>query len=76
MDLSFTRSDRASEPRTLPTDLAVLMVGVSARQAASITAGLQVDLARSASVTPTRFAPADGRFSTGAARALSDWKNA
>ena len=76
MDLSFTRFDRASELSKLPADLAVLMVGVAARQAASATAGAQIELAQaSAPDAPVPFAPADGRFSADTARALAEWKD-
>ncbi|WP_375402324.1 hypothetical protein [uncultured Sphingomonas sp.] len=76
MDLSFTRFDRASELRMLPADLAVLMVGVAARQAASTTAGAQIELARESDPTaPVPFAPADGRFSPDTAEALAAWKD-
>ena len=60
----------------LPADLAVLMVGVVARQAASATAGAQIELARNAAApAPPPFAPPDGRFSAVTARALADWKD-
>ena len=60
----------------LPADLAVLMVGVAARQAASVTAGAQIDLARAtAPAASTPFAPADGRFSAVTARVLAEWKD-
>jgi hypothetical protein len=75
LDLSFTRFDRASELSMLPADLAVLMVGVAARQAASVTAGVQIGMALDLSSNATsRFAPADGRFSPETARALAEWK--
>ena len=76
MDLSFTRFDRASELCMLPADLAVLMVGVAARQAASVTADTQIGLARGAVlIAPTPFAPADGHFSAATAQALAEWKD-
>ncbi|WP_375427828.1 hypothetical protein [uncultured Sphingomonas sp.] len=75
MDLSFTSFDRAFELRIFPADLAVLMVGVAARQAASTTAGAQIELAhRSPPAAPTPFAPADGRFDPDTAAALAGWK--
>jgi hypothetical protein len=75
LDLSFTRFDRASELTMLPADLSVLMVGVAARQAASVTAGVQIELARGSSGgAASPFAPADGRFSAATARALAEWK--
>ncbi len=76
MDFSFTRFDRASELHMLPADLAVLMVGVAARQAASATAGAQIELARGSSPPdPAPFAPPDGRFDPGTAEALAGWKD-
>jgi hypothetical protein len=75
LDLSFTRFDRASELTMLPADLSVLMVGVAARQAASVTAGVQIELARGSSGgAASPFTPADGRFSAATARALAEWK--
>ncbi len=59
----------------LPADLAVLMVGVAARQAASVTASVQIDLSQTAlEPTPAPFAPSDGRFSADTAQALAVWK--
>jgi hypothetical protein len=76
LDLSFTRFDRASELCMLPADLAVLMVGVAARQAASVTAGVQIELTRAARAQPaTPFAPAEGRFSAATGSCLAEWKN-
>ena len=44
MDLHFAPFDRACEVTVLPHDLAVLMVGVAQRQAASATACAQARL--------------------------------
>lgn len=73
MDLSFNRFDRDTELTVLPPDLAVLMVGVTARQAASPTAAVQAGFARAAP-DPALFAPLDGAFNGGMARALEGWR--
>lgn len=74
MDLSPTRFDRAAEVDPSPPDLAMLLVGVAARQASSRTAGVQAELTRAAT-SPSRFAPQDGRFNAEAAVALSEGKD-
>lgn len=68
MDLSFIRTERDTAVTALPTELAVLLVGVSARQSASPTARAQVHLGMSIP-NGVRMAPADGAFN-GRARAL------
>ncbi|WP_322965807.1 hypothetical protein [Sphingomonas fuzhouensis] len=73
MDLSFNRFDRDTELTVLPPDLAVLMVGATARQAASPTAAVQAGFAR-VSPDPILFAPLDGAFNGTMAKALSGWK--
>lgn len=76
MDLSY-RFDRAAFDRAavtaIPTELAILMVGVAARQAASPTARLQSDLE---AMSPARglFAPAHGAFNVSVERTLTDWQ--
>ena len=87
LDLSFPRFDRprfdrAVEVTALPADLAVLMVGVAARQAASPTA---VTLARAGARSEARFvlasfdtrllAPLDGAFNGPMAAALTRWRD-
>lgn len=74
MDLSFTRFDRDVELTTLPADLAVLMVGVVARQAASPTAFRHARIA-SNPPTATLFAPVHGAFNGPVATALMRWKD-
>lgn len=73
MDLSFARWNRETVVTVLPTELAVLMVGVAARQAASRTARLQ---ARLTTVSPQfdLLAPANGAFNRGAATTLTCWQ--
>lgn len=74
MDLSFTRFDRHVPIIELPTDLAVLMVEMTARQAASPTATVY---ARSAQVRfdSALFAPLDGAFNGGMAKVMLRWKD-
>ncbi|MEO7169391.1 MAG: hypothetical protein ABIY39_03355 [Sphingomonas sp.] len=64
MDLSY-RFDRSAMDRAavtaIPTELAVLMVGVAARQAASPTARLQSGIAR-LPAPQGLFAPTHGAF--------------
>ncbi|MDZ7280933.1 hypothetical protein N4G62_02685 [Sphingomonas sanguinis] len=72
MDLSFNRFDRDTELTVLPPDLAVLMVGATARQAASPTAVVQAGFAR-VSPDPMLFAPLDGAFNGPMARVLMAW---
>ncbi len=70
MDLSFSRFDADVTVTALPPDLAVLMVGVAARQAASPTAMLQAALRASDSI-PDWFAPAHGAFNLTVAQLLT-----
>jgi len=73
LDLSFSRFEPDSRGTGLPPDLAVLMVGVSARQAASPTAILHARLMPA--VVPTRlFAPADGAFNGAVAAMFTRWE--
>ncbi len=69
MDLSFSRFEADVTVTALPPDLAVLMVGVAARQAASPTAMLQAALTASTAL-PDRFTPAHGAFNLVVARLL------
>jgi hypothetical protein len=76
MDLSY-RFDRAVFDRAavtaIPTELAILMVGVAARQAASPTARLQSDL-DAAPAAGSLLVPAHGAFNHAVAAALTGWK--
>ena len=74
MDLSFTRFDKDVQLTSLPPDLAVLMVGIAARQAASPTAITQARSARVA-LDSTLFAPLDGAFNGPVANLLMKWKD-
>ena len=72
MDLSFHRFEPDARVIALPPDLAVMLVGVVARQAASPTAMLQARLTPAAK-TPW-FAPAHGTFNLAMAQLLTAWK--
>ena len=61
MDLSFSRFEADVTVTALPPDLAVLMVGVAARQAASPTAMRQARLQEVAALHD-RFLPTHGAF--------------
>jgi len=70
MDLSFSRFEADAGVTILPPDLAVLMVGIAARQAASPTA------LRQAHIVPafrhrSWFAPEHGAFNRSVAELLS-----
>lgn len=60
MDLSFSRFEADGTVVALPPDLAVLMVGIAARQAASPTALMQARLPVFS--RRDRLAPAHGAF--------------
>jgi hypothetical protein len=71
LDLSFARSDR--HVTALPTELAVLLVGVATRQAASPTARVQARLAKfDPDYSP--LAPREGSFHAAVAAALTRWQ--
>ena len=72
MDQFFPRFDTAVELTELPEELAVLMVGVAARQAASPTAARWVRLERS-SPAETLLAPGHGAFNGSVAETMTTW---
>ncbi|AJP74626.1 hypothetical protein TS85_18265 [Sphingomonas hengshuiensis] len=72
MDLSFARGDRDGAATALPTELAVLLAGVVARQAASPTARAQALLSRAMPVDAA-LAPVHGAFHRVVAAALKRW---
>ena len=74
MDLSFPRFEQDAQATVLPPDLAVMMVGVVARQAASPTALFDAGLARLPAAA-LRFAPRHGAFNAAMAAALLRWKD-
>ena len=69
VDLSFARLERDVAVTAMPTELAVLLVGVAARQAASPTARAQQGLVVAAPLEAL-LAPAHGAFHRAAAEAL------
>jgi len=73
VDLSFARG-RDFPVKALPTELAVLLVGVAARQAASPTARAQVGLDDPAEPSGA-LAPTHGAFHRAAAEALTRWQD-
>lgn len=77
MDLSFHRLQpfgREVEVLALPGDLAVLLGGVAARQAASPTAMLQARLMQGPAVG-TLLAPLHGAFEARVAALIRQWKD-
>ncbi|WP_326523793.1 hypothetical protein [Sphingomonas sp.] len=72
MDLSFARFP-SGRITALPVELAIVLVGVASRQAASPTARVQAAIDRIA-CTGRRLAPADGCFDGATASALTRWK--
>lgn len=73
MNLSFARVERDVAVTAMPTELAVLLVGVAARQASSPTAFAQ---ARLFVVPPVDapLAPVHGTFHRSVAAAVRGWK--
>ena len=77
MDLSFSRFETDVHVVALSPDLAVLMVGVAARQAASPTALAQARLPRIHGSDP--FTPAHGAFNVAVWEMVEfcgDWRKA
>jgi hypothetical protein len=70
VDLSFSRFEADATVVALPPDLAVLMVGIAARQAASPTAIIQSRLP-GPNPKPDWFAPAHGAFNLVVAEMLA-----
>ena len=73
MDLSFPRFEADARVTALPPDLAVILVGVAARQAASPTALAQMRLGF-LPVAASLFAPAHGAFNAAVAALLEGWE--
>lgn len=73
MDLSFRFDRDVAVMTAIPTELAVLMVGIAARQAASPTAQLQAELDRPVPAGAL-FAPAHGAFNRAVEAALTGWQ--
>lgn len=57
----------------LPADLAILLVGVAARQATSPTAQIQQGQ-HPGVAQPTPMAPTGGSFNAAAAATIAEWK--
>jgi hypothetical protein len=74
VDLSFSRFEHDASVAILPADLAVMMVGIAARQAASPTALFQSRLLETPAVTANLFAPLHGAFNVGMASAIIRWR--
>lgn len=72
MDLSYLRFDHDASVAVLPPDLAVLMVGVTARQAASPTALTQIRLFPRV-IESSAFFPASGAFDSDVAERIVNW---
>jgi hypothetical protein len=71
LDLSFARFEQDATVTVLPPDLAVLLVGVAARQAASPTALVQTVIERRVP-TAGLFAPAHGAFNFAVSELLTE----
>jgi hypothetical protein len=76
LDLSFARSSRfgSASVTALPTELAVLLSGVVARQAASPAARVQARLAFVAARLDRPLAPVLGSFDALVAASLTRWQ--
>ncbi|MBN8809618.1 MAG: hypothetical protein J0I47_15470 [Sphingomonas sp.] len=72
MDLSYLRFEHDARAAVLPPDLAVLLVGVAARQAASPTARAQAVFDRPVALD-LPFRPAGGAFDVRQAERLRRW---
>jgi len=73
VDLSFSRFEHDASLTILPPDLAVMMVGIAARQAASPTALSQARMP-GLPMAALRLAPAHGAFNEQVAAALVRWR--
>ncbi|WP_374138169.1 hypothetical protein [Sphingomonas sp.] len=75
MDLSFSRFELDGTAIALPGDLAVLMVGIAARQATSPTAMIESRTARMTMpvAIPDLLHPADGAFNRIMATTICRW---
>jgi hypothetical protein len=75
VDLSFARLEKDVAVAAIPTELAVLLVGVAARQAASPTARAQAEIGLRGRVV-SLLAPRSGAFHAEAAAMLTRWQRA
>jgi len=75
LDLSFPPFTPDHELHVWPAELAVLLVGLAARQGCSPTAAAQAGLATPAAIAPQGWLkPADGSFNGEVAAAIERWK--
>jgi len=74
LDLTPARFEPEHELDGLPPELAALIAGVGARQAASATARVQAAIRGSAAAPRDPFPAAHGAFNAGVADVLSRWK--
>ena len=72
MDLSYLRFEHDASVAILPPDLAVLLVGIAARQAASPTAVSYAGLVPSA-IYSSPFRPESGAFDSRQAARIERW---
>ena len=72
MDLSYLRFEHDASVAILPPDLAVLLVGVAARQVTSPTALVQSRLTPLA-ISSSPFHPASGAFDARQAARIERW---
>lgn len=73
MDLSYLRFEHDASVAVLPPDLAVLLVGVAARQAASSTACTQARFAQTV-WADLPFRPPSGAFDERQAVRIERWR--
>jgi hypothetical protein len=73
VDLSYLRFEHDASVAVLPPDLAVLLVGVAARQAASPTAMAQARLDPIVTAESV-FGPSSGAFDAVVATRLFEWR--
>jgi len=73
VDLSFPRFDKDARVTALPADLAVLLVGIAARQATSPTALIQ-QRQPGTEGDKSLFETEKGAFSAATAASIADWK--
>jgi len=73
VELSFTRFEQDASLTALSPDLAIMMVGIAARQAASPTARLNARVSGVANAA-SLLAPLDGAFNRAAAMRIAAWQ--
>jgi hypothetical protein len=73
VDLAYLRFEHDASVATMPPDLAVLLVGVAARQAASPTAMVQMRFAPTL-LADLPFRPRSGAFDSRQAVRIARWR--